>query len=275
MTKAADALNTADITSWLSTLTLDKIFPALLALVIGVVAVRLLCRLFERLLSHSRLESNLLGFIRSLFRIILYVIVALIVAGTLGFNVSSLVAVLSVVSLALSLAVQGTLSNIAGGIQILSAHPFRVGDYAEISGMEGTVSQIGMIYTSLVTLDNKTVHIPNSDVASSKIINYTVLGTRRIDLTFSAAYQCAAEDVRAALYQAVKVDAVLEEPAPQVLVAEYGSSAISYILRFWCRAEDYWPLYYRITENVRTEFERAGLEMTYPHLNVHLDSPAT
>ncbi len=275
MMNPADSLTSNDITSWLSTLTLDKIVPALVALVVGIVTVRLLCRLFEKLLRHSRLESNLLGFVRSLFRILLYVIVALIVAGTLGFNVSSLVAMLSVVSLALSLAVQGTLSNIAGGIQILSAHPFRVGDYVEIAGTEGSVSQIGMIYTSLVTLDNKTVHLPNSDVASSKIINYTVLGTRRIDLTFSAAYHCATEDVRAALYQAAKVETALEEPAPQVLVAEYGDSAISYHLRVWCHAEDYWPLYYRITENVRTEFERAGLEMTYPHLNVHLDSPAT
>ncbi len=273
--KVADTLSTADITTWLSTLTLDKIIPAALALVIGIVAVRLLCRLFEKLLSHSRLENHLLGFVRSLFRIVLYVIVALIVAGTLGFNVSSLVAMLSVVSLALSLAVQGTLSNIAGGIQILSSHPLRVGDYVEISQTEGTVSQIGMIYTSLVTPDHKTVHLPNSDVASSKIINYTVLGTRRIDLSFSAAYSCATQDVREALLLAAKREAILEEPAPLVQVAEYGDSSISYRLRVWCRAEDYWTLYYSITENVRTEFQQAGLEMCYPHLNVHLDVPAT
>lgn len=255
-----------------STLSVEKLLPALLALIAGLIITKLLCKLFDRILSRSKVEKSLHGFLRSLFHILLYVIVGLIVAGTLGLNVSSLVAILSVVSLAISLAVQGTLSNIAGGIQILTAHPFHVGDYVEIAGTDGTVAEIGMIYTRLTTVDNKGIYLPNSDVASSKIINYTAEGKRRVDLSFSASYDCTTEAVRAALLRAAQVDGALTDPAPEAYVKEYDESSICYILRLWSLTDDYWDVYFRVTENVRTEFEKANLSMTYPHLNVHLDN---
>lgn len=255
-----------------STLSIEKLLPSLLALIAGLIIAKLLCRLFDRILNRSKVEKSLHGFLRSLFHILLYVIVGLIVAGTLGLNVSSLVAILSVVSLAISLAVQGTLANIAGGIQILTAHPFHVGDYVEIADTDGTVAEIGMIYTRLTTVDNKGIYLPNSDVASSKIINYTAEGKRRIDLTFSASYDCTTRDVRSALLKAAQVAGALTDPAPETYVKEYEESSISYILRVWALTEDYWDVYFRVTEKVREEFDYAGLSMTYPHLNVHLDS---
>ena len=261
--------------STLSTLSFEKLLPSLLALVAGLIIARLLCRLFERVLNRSKVEKSLHGFLRSLFRILLYVIVSLIVAGTLGLNVSSLVAILSVVSLAISLAVQGTLSNIAGGIQLLTSHPFHVGDFVEIADTDGVVAEIGMIYTRLTTTDNKSVYLPNSDVASSKIINYTAEGMRRVDLSFSASYGCAIEDVRTALLKAAQVEGALADPAPEAYVKEYAESHICYILRLWAPANDYWDVYFKVTEKVRDEFEKAGLSMTYPHLNVHLDSTNT
>ncbi len=261
--------------SAVSTLSLEKIIPALIALVVGIVVAKLLCRLFDRILARSKIEKSLHAFLRSFFHILLYVLVTLITLGTLGVNVSSLVAVLSVVSLAISLAVQGTLSNIAGGIQLLTAHPFRVGDYVEIAGTEGNVTELGMIYTRLRMLDNKIVYLPNSDVASSKITNFTAEGIRRVDLSFSAAYRCPAEAVLAALLRAAQVEGCLTEPAAVAHVNAYEDSSISYILRAWCNAADYWPVYYAITENVRREFEKDNLEMSYPHLNVHLDTPCT
>ena len=256
-----------------SSLTLEKIIPALIVLVVGIVAVHLLCRLFDKLMKRNQLEKTLSGFLRSLIRILLYVIVVLVALGTLGLNVSSLVAVLSVASLAITLAVQGTLSNIAGGIQVLTAHPFRVGDYVEIGGVEGTVKNIGMIYTRLITLDNKALYLPNSDVASARVSNYTVEGKRRINLPFSASYDCPTEPVLQALRQAAAAGGALEDPAPQAYVRAYDDSAIRYELFFWCEPKDYWPTYFAVTAAVREEFSNAGLTMTYPHLNVHFDNP--
>jgi len=260
------------IKTTISTLSFEKIAPALIALIVGIILAKLLCRLFDKLLTRSHIEKSLHGFLRSFFRILLYVIVGLITAGTLGFNVSSLVALLSVVSLAFSLAVQGTLANIAGGIQILTSHPFHVGDYVEVGGVEGTVKEIGMIYTHLLTLDNKGVYLPNSEASSSKIINYTAEGKRRVDLTFTASYDCPSETVRTALQNAAQVTGVLPDPAPLSYLSDYGESCISYVLRVWCNPADYWSVYFAVIENVHIEFEKANLVMTYPHLNIHLDN---
>ena len=271
MTTASDAVNVSELKKTFSTLTLEKLIPALIVLAVGIVAVYLLCRLFDKLLRRTHLEKSLSGFLRSLIRILLYVIVVLVALGTLGLNVSSLVAILSVASLAVTLAVQGTLSNIAGGIQVLTAHPFRVGDYVEIGGVEGTVKEIGMIYTRLITLDNKALYLPNSDVASSRVSNFTIEGKRRIDLPFSASYDCPTEDVCRALNFAALNGGALKDPAPEAHIKAYDDSAIRYELHFWCLSQNFWPTYFSVTEQVRAEFEKAGLVMTYPHLNVHIN----
>ena len=262
----------------LSRLSLQTLLPALVTLVIGIVLAKLLIRLFDRALARSaRLDKSLHGFLRALFRILLYAIVALITAGQLGVNTSSLVALLSVVSLALSLAIQGTLSNIAGGMMVLSSHPFHVGDYVEIGGIEGTVAEIGLFHTRLVTADNKNVFVPNSEVSSAKIVNFTAEQTRRIDLTFTAGYDSAPDRVRAALLRACAAhpELTLADPPPEAHVTAYGDSSIEYILKFWCSTPQYWPARYAVTEQVKREFDADGLEMSYPHLNVHLDAPTS
>ena len=273
MQTAANQVDVNELKRTFSSLTLERIIPALIVLAVGIAAVSLLCRLFDRLIKRTQLEKSLSGFLRSLIRILLYVVVVLVALGTLGLNVSSLVAILSVASLAITLAVQGTLSNIAGGIQVLTAHPFRVGDYVEIDGVEGTVKNIGMIYTRLVTLDNKALYLPNSEVASSRVSNFTIEGRRRIDLPFTASYDCAADEVRAALVRAALHGGALPDPAPAAFVRAYDDSAIRYELQFWCEPKNYWPTYFSVTAQVRAEFEKAGLVMTYPHLNVHFDNP--
>lgn len=273
MMTAANQVDVNELKKTFSTMTLEKAIPALIVLAVGFVAVYLLTKLFDKLMSRTQLEKSLSGFLRSLIRILLYVIVVLVALGTLGLNVSSLVAILSVASLAITLAVQGTLANIAGGIQVLTAKPFRVGDYVEIGGVEGTVKEIGMIYTRLITLDNKALYLPNSEVAASKVSNYTVEGKRRIALPFTASYDCGCDEVRAALVQAARIGGALDEPAPAAFVRAYDDSAIRYELHFWCLPKDYWATYFNVTAAVREEFNRAGLVMTYPHLNVHFDPP--
>lgn len=260
-----------DIKSYIATASFEKLLPAIIALLIGVVAAKVICGLFDKLLAKSKLETSLHAFLRSIFHIIIYVIVALIVAGTLGFNVSSLVALLSVVSLAFSLAVQGALANIAGGIQILSARPFRVGDFVELDNVSGTVEEIRMVYTVISTIDNKRVFVPNSDVAAACITNYTAEGKRRVDVVFSVAYGSDIDTVKAALRRCADVDTVLKEPEVFVGLQAYKDSCIEYVVRAWCKTEDYWPTYFAIQENAQGVFEAAGIEMTYPHLNVHLE----
>lgn len=264
-------IDSSSITTMLSELSLSKLLPTAVVLVVGLMAAKLLIRLFERGMTRSKLDPSLHGFVRAAFRIALYALVVLIAAGTIGFDVSSLVAVLSIISLAISLAVQGTLANIAGGMMVLSTHPFRVGDYVEIGGVEGTVKDIRLYHTQLLTIDNKEIFVPNSEVSSSKISNFTAEGTRRLDLCLSAAYSCAIDEVRAALLKACDHPQIAADPAPEVLVNHYGDSSIEYLLRLWCPSDAYWTVNFYVLEQVKHRFDEAGLQMTYPHLNVHVD----
>lgn len=259
------------IKQYLTTASFEKLLPALIALVVGLLAAKIFCNLFDKMLAKSKLDSSLHAFVRSTFHILLYVIVGLIVAGTIGFNVSSLVALLSVFSLAFSLAVQNALANIAGGIQVLSTRPFHVGDFVEVGDVSGTVEEIRMVYTVISTIDNKRVFMPNSDVAAACITNYTAEGKRRVDFVFSVAYGSEIAAVKAALRRCADIETVLKEPEPFVALQAYKDSCIDYVLRVWCKTEDYWPTYFAIQENAQGEFDAAGIEMTYPHLNVHLD----
>lgn len=267
----AASVDVAGLKNFFQSLTLEKILPTLAVFVAGVVIVKLMLRLFEKLLSRSKLERAAYGMIRATMKVLLYFILILVVASQLGIDVSSLIAVLSVISLAITLAVQGALTNVVGGISLLTTHPFKAGDYVDIGVESGTVQEVGLAYTTLLTVDNKTVHIPNGVASSARIVNYSTAATRRVDLKVSASYDCATEDVKAALLQAANVPTALFTPAPFAAVDSYGDSAITYILRTWTNTEDYWTTYFAINENIRAEFDKAGIAMTYPHLNVHLD----
>ena len=257
---------------FIQTLTMATILPAVILLVIGVLAIRVLMKLVDKSLSKTKLEKAATSLIRSLLKVMLYVLLGLMVASKLGIDVTGVVALASVASLALSLSLQDALSNVIGGFTLLSNHPFHSGDYVEIAGQAGTVQTIDITYTKLTTADNKTISIPNSAVVASQIVNYSTSGTRRVDINVSASYDAPIETVKAALLEAAKIDAVMDTPAaPFAAVLNYGDSAINYTLRVWTSAAEYWNAYFTITENIKAEFDKAGVEMTYPHLNVHLD----
>ena len=168
-----------EIRSFFASLTLEKLLPVVLILVVGTIAVKLLLKLFDRALSRSKLDRTMFAFLKAIMRVLLYAIVLLIAAGSLGVDVTSLVAILSVVSLAVSLAVQNALANVVGSVTLLATHPFRVGDFVQIGSDSGTVEQIGMSYTQILTADGKRIYIPNSDAASSRICNYSANGSGR------------------------------------------------------------------------------------------------
>lgn len=259
------------IKSFFTSLTLEKLAPALVTFLVGYFVLRILIKFFDRVLARSKITKTVHTFLRSTVKIALYSILALIIASALGIDVTSLVAVFSVVSLAISLAVQGLLSNVAGGIMILSAHPFEVGDWIEIGTIGGAVKEIGISYTTLLTGDSKEIFVPNSEISNSKITNFTKNGHRRVDMTFNASYKNDIEEVKVALLKAAMLPMVQMDPEPFVAVNKYGEHSIEYVLRVWTSASNYWSAYFEITERVKTCFDEAGIEMNYPHINVHTD----
>ena len=259
------------IKDWLASTALERVLPMIIVAVVGLLIIRLVMVIVKRGLSKSKLEKAAHSLIISLARIVLYVLLCLVVASGLGIDVTGIVALASVLTLAVSLAVQDALTNVIGGFTLLSTHPFSSGDYVEIAGQAGTVEEIGMIYTKLATPDNKLISIPNSAVVSAQIVNYSVTGTRRVDIAISAAYQVPTQKVIDALVLAGTMDNVLLDPAPVAVVAEYGDSAIRYSLRVWVKTEDYWDVYFALNQKVKHVFDEQGVAMTYPHLNVHLD----
>lgn len=255
----------------LSTGAMGSVLSAVLVLVIGILAIRIMMSLLKKTLEKSKLEKAAHTLILSLARVAMYLLVGLSAASALGIDVTGIVALASVLTLALSLALQNMLSNVIGGFTILYTHPFHSGDFVEIAGQSGEVREINMTYTTLATPDNKLVSIPNSAVVAAQIVNYSATGTRRVDVTVSASYTVPTQKVIDALALAGTLDNVLLEPSPCAVVSAYGESAIQYSLRVWVKTEDYWDVYFAINQRVKTIFDEQGIAMTYPHINVHLD----
>ena len=249
---------------------LKDICTAIVLLVIGVLVIRIVMKLLQKTLEKSKLEKAAHSLITSLAKAAMYILLALIIASNLGIDVTSIVALASVLTLALSLALQNMVSNIIGGFTILYTHPFHSGDYVEIAGQGGTVKEINMTYTMLATADNKLISIPNSAVVAAQIVNYSAAETRRVEVAVSASYEAPTQQVIDALVLAGTVDNVLLDPAPVAVITAYGDSAISYSLRLWVKTPDYWDVYFQVNQRVKDIFDAQGIEMTYPHLNVHI-----
>lgn len=252
-------------------LALGTVLPVVVILVVGILAIRLLMKVVSVALEKTRLEKTAYGLIKSVLRTVLYALLALIAASRLGIDVTGIVALASVLTLAISLSVQTALTNLIGGFTLLYTKPFVAGDYVEVAGQSGAVKEVGLTYTKLSTADNKIVSIPNSAVVAAEIVNYTVAGTRRVDVEVSAAYTAPVEQVLEALREAGAVEKAFTDPAPFAAVLSYDDSAIRYTLRVWCKGGDYWDVKFAANENVKRVFDAKGIEMTYPHINVHLD----
>ena len=264
------------ILNWLGSMglgLLSRLLPAIIIAAIGFLLIQVVTKVLDKALAKSKLEKAAFSLIKTLVKTVLLVLLGLIVASKLGIDVTGIVALASVVTLAFSLALQNLLANVIGGFTILYTHPFHSGDYVEIAGQGGTVNEVGISYTKLITPDNKLISIPNSAVVAAQIVNYTTLGLRRADINVSASYDAPAQLVIDTLVATAKADSrVLEEPAkPYAVLMSYGDSAINYSLRYWVDGKDYWDTVFDINKNIKVAFDGAGIEMTYPHLNVHLD----
>lgn len=243
----------------------------LFLLVASVVIIKFLLRLADKAMERGKLERGARKFLASGLKVLLWLVAICAILGYIGVPMTSLVAVLSVLGLAVSLAVQGLLSNLAGGIMLLSARPFSAGDFVEAGGVSGTVQEVGLVYTKLTTVDNKVVHVPNGDISSKTIVNYTGAEKRQVEWKLSVSYDADAQAVRRAITQVLGDHPLTHStPEPLIRVFSYNDSSVEWLVRCWCATGDYWTVYFDFLERIRPAFDAAGVEMTYPHVNVHM-----
>lgn len=265
----AAATEAVSILDRLKNLGAGKLASAAVLLVVCLIVKKLLMKIVVQALARSSLEKSAHCIIRSVANILLLFVTVLIVAGSLGVDTTSLLAVFSVAGLAASLALQDSLSNLASGVMILLSKPFKVGDYVTAGGVSGTVAEIGITHTKLSTPDNQVLLIPNSTVTSNIITNVSAETVRRVDLKFTASYDARPETVLEALREAADLPQVLRDRDVFIRLTGYGQHAMEYTVRVWVASADYWDVYFAIMDRVKPAFDARGVEMTYPHVNVH------
>lgn len=251
--------------------TLARLLTTVLLALVCLAVIKVLLRFLDQLFVRMKISPTLLGMVRAIAKVLLLFLAVVIVMGYLGIPVTSLVAALSVVGVAVSLSIQNFLSNVMGGFQLLASSPFEVGDFVEAGGCSGVVKEIGMFYTKITTGDNKLIQIPNGSVVAANITNYSSQPTRRVDWVFSAGYDAPVEQVEQVLLDVVQGHAkTLTDPKPFARVSKFGASSIEYTVRVWCATEDYWEVYFDVMKAVKLAFDQNGIAMTYDHLNVHM-----
>ena len=249
-----------------------KLVAALLVLVIGLKLAKFITKKVKKSKGFGKLEISVQSFLGNCLLAVLYAIVIVSACLIVGMPAASFIAALGTAGVAIGLALQGSLSNFAGGLMILIFTPFKVGNFIDSNGVCGTVIDISIFYTVLRTGDNKHVTIPNGTLMNSTVTNASAEETRRVDFTFSANYGCDVEKVKKILLEvAASEEKVFTDPAPFCRLSEHGASSLDFVLRVWCNSGDYWDVNFNIKEKVVKAFEENGIEIPFPQLDVHLD----
>jgi len=249
-----------------------KLLAAILVFVIGTLLIKLLMKILRKKKIGKHGDPTVHRFVLNLVKTALYIVLAVTVVAILGVPMASMVALIASAGVAIGLALQGSLSNLAGGIMILLFKPFKVGDYIEAAGETGTVNEISVMYTEILTLDNKRITIPNGSITNSVIENYSSEATRRVDLTFNTAYSNDVEKVKEVIMGVVeKHPAALKTPAPFVRLSGHKESSLEYTVRIWCNSADYWDVYFDTMENVKKAFDENNIQIPYSQLDVHIE----
>lgn len=250
-----------------------KLLGAIIILLVGIKCTTWFTKWLRNSPKLNKWDDSFRSFLVSFTKIVLYVVLVVTVAMILGVPATSFITVLASCGVAIGLALQGSLSNFAGGLMILFFKPFKVGDYIEASGETGTVVEISVVYTELLTLDNKRITLPNGSLTNSVIKNYSSEELRRVDLTFNAAYDCDVQKVKEIIGSVVNAHPnALQDPAPFVRLSEQADSALIYTVRIWCKNEDYWTVYFDVTEGVKAAFDQNGITIPFPQMDVHIES---
>jgi small conductance mechanosensitive channel len=253
-----------------------KLIAALAIFVIGRWVARWLSRLLEKGMDKAGTDHTLIVFLRNIVYVGLMVFVILAAVGQLGVQTTSFLAVLGAAGLAVGLALQGSLANFAAGVLIIVFRPFKVGDYIEAGGVAGTVKAISIFTTTLHTPDNKVVIVPNAQVNSGTITNYSANETRRVDMVFGVGYGDDLDKVRSVIEQVLAADdRVLKEPAPLIAVSELADSSVNFNVRPWVNAPDYWGVYFDTHEQIKKRFDQEGISIPFPQQDVHIHQVST
>ncbi len=249
-----------------------QLLIAIAILIIGLFLAKRITKLFAKLLSKKEFDESLRLFLTSLVSVSLKILVIITALTKLGVEMTSFVALLAAAGLAIGMAFSGTLSNFAGGVMILIFRPYKVGDFLEAQGEIGTVKEIGIFNTILLTLDNKTVIIPNGPMSNGNMTNYTMQKERRVDFTVGIAYGDDYDTAKATLMKFVAEDEkILKNPETFIGLVELADSSVNLTLRVWCKTEDYWDVYFKMNERIYKEFGSAGLNIPFPQMDVHVN----
>lgn len=255
---------------WASTSGLRIIF----GLIIWWISFKIIKRLMKGLnkfCERRNVDVTLASFLDGFITICLKVLVILMVMNYVGLSTSGIIALIGSAGLAVGLAIQGSLANFAGGVIILFIRPFNVGDFIEGAGETGTIEKIGIFYTNMLTVDNKKILIPNGTLINGIITNYTSQDRRRVDLTFSVAYEEDVRRVKAILYDIINAEElILRDPEPFAAVSEHADSSVNFVIKAWTKTENYWPVYYGLLEKVKIRFDEENINIPYPQMDIHL-----
>ena len=248
-----------------------KVLFGIIVLIVGFVIVKWVMKLVSKSKALQKAEPGIAHFTTNMISFALKIFVVFTVAMIIGVPAASIVALIGSAGVAIGLALQGSLSNIAGGIMLVFFKPFKVGDFIDSAdGAAGTVTDINVFYTTIETPDNKVLVVPNGALSNKPIVNYSEKDTRRVDLSFGVAYNSDLDKVKEVILRVANShEKTLKEPAPVVLVSAYKDSAIELTLRFWCNNADYWACYFDVNENMKQAFDAAGITIPFPQLDVH------
>ena len=248
-----------------------RLLAAAIILAVGHFIIKLVTKKLLNAKRMEKLDPGARSFIRTGVKVLLNVILIVSVVGVLGIPMASVVAVLGAAGAAVALALQGTLGNLASGIMIVILHPFRPGDFIEVTGNLGTVLETGLFATTIVTIDNRHVIIPNSTLTTNTIINYSSEEKRRVDMKVSAAYGSDVEKVKAVILDYAKRDAlILDDPAPFVRMTDMSESSIDFTIRMWVMNKDYWEVRFNLSENIYGEFAKNGIQIPFKQVDIHV-----
>ena len=261
-------LNT--VINWVTTAGL-RLLIALALMFISFKIVNVVARKIEKTADNGKLDKTLARTFAYIFRLGLKCLIAICLVGFVGIDTSGLAALVVSFGACVGLALNGALSNLAGGILIILTRPFRVDDFIEAQGYSGTVEDIHITNTKIITVDNKVVYIPNGPLSSGTVVNYSVKDTRRVDFTFSIGYSDDFEKAKGIVMDILKShDLVLDDPAPMVRVSAHGSSSIDLVARAWVKSGDYWTVNFDVLETVKAAFDKEGIEIPFNQLDVHV-----
>lgn len=248
-----------------------KLIAAIAIFIIGRILARWLRGLVARMMEKADVDPMIIGFVTNLAYTGLLVFVVIAALGQLGIQTTSIIAVIGAAGLAIGLALQGSLANFAAGFLMIVFRPFKVGDFIEGAGTAGSVKDIQMFTTTLMTPDNKTIIIPNAKLSGDNIINYSSAPTRRVDLTVGVAYDADIKHVKGVLEDIVAQDSrVLKDPPHKIAVAELADNSVNFTVRMWVNSGDYWGVYFDTTEIVKLRFDEEGIGIPYPQRDVHI-----